>query len=130
MDSIASEALCPLQEIGTLSLVCPQTVRKLEEDTNGCKSKITKKHCISAIDLRNSRDHSLFMLTGPTDTQRQIPEFLTGRIHSNTNLERQESTQNVSLDSTLPAPDHEVPVAPKDPLNRLADVLVNLQNKP
>ena len=69
-------------------------------------------------------------MTGATDTQRQIPEFLTGRIHSHPNLERQESSHNVSLDTTLPAPEPEVPQTPQDPLNRLADVLVNLQNKP
>ena len=34
------------------------------------------------------------------------------------------------MDTTLPAPEPEVPAAPQDPLNRLADVLVNLQNKP
>ena len=70
------------------------------------------------------------MVTGATDTQRQIPEFLTGRIHSHPNLERQELPQNVSLDTTLPAPEPELPQTPQEPLNRVADVLVNLQNKP
>ena len=72
------------------------------------------------------------MVTGAIETQQQIPEFLTGRIHSITgrNLERQQSNHNVSLDTALPAPDPEVPETPQDPLNRLADVLVNLQNKP
>ena len=70
------------------------------------------------------------MVTGATDTQRQTPEFLTGRIHSHPNLERQESSHNVSLDTTLPAPEPEVPKTSQDPLYRFADVLVNLQNKP
>ena len=70
------------------------------------------------------------MVTGATDTQQQFPEFLTGRIHSIPNLERQQSNHNVSLDTTLPAPEPEVSDIPQDPLNRLADVLVNLQNKP
>ena len=70
------------------------------------------------------------MVTGAIDTQQQIPEFLTGRIHSIPNLERQQSNHNVSLDATLPAPGLEVPETSQDPLNRLADVLVNLQNKP
>ena len=34
------------------------------------------------------------------------------------------------MDTTLPAPEPEVPQTPQDPINRLADVLVNLQNKP
>ena len=70
------------------------------------------------------------MVTGATDTQQQIPEFLTGRIHSIPNLERQKSNHNISLDTTLPAPEPEQPETPQDHLNRLADVLVNLQNKP
>ena len=69
-------------------------------------------------------------MTGATDTQRQTPEFLTGRIHSNLNLEKQESIHNVSLDTTLPVPEPNAPETPQDPINRLADKLVNLQNKP
>ena len=70
------------------------------------------------------------MVTGAADTQRQIPELLTGPIHSNPNLERQESTRKVSLVTNLPAPEPEVPETPQDPLNRLADVLINLQIRP
>ena len=70
------------------------------------------------------------MVTGAIDTQPQILEFLTRRIHSIPNLERQQSNHNVSLGTTLPAPEPEVPEPPQDPFNRLADVLVNLQNKP
>ena len=70
------------------------------------------------------------MVTAATDTQLKIPEFLTGRILSIPNLERQQSNHNVSLDTTLPAPEPEVPEPPQDPFNRLADVLVSLQNKP
>ena len=70
------------------------------------------------------------MVTEATDTQRQIQEVLTGRIHSNPNLESQESTHNVSLDTTLLAPEPEVPEMHQDSLNRLADVHINLQNKP
>ena len=36
----------------------------------------------------------------------------------------------MSLDTTLPTPDSEVPETPQEPHNRLANVLVNLQNKP
>ena len=67
------------------------------------------------------------MVTGAVDTQQQIPEFLTGRIHSIPNLQMQQSNHNVSLDTILPAPDPEVPETHQHPLNRLADVLVNLQ---
>ena len=100
------------------------------ENPSGFKSKFTKGDSRSACDLRDTVGQSHYMVTGANETQQPIPEFLTGRIHSIPNLERQQSTHNVSLDTTLPAPDPEVPQTPQDPLNRLADVLVNLQNKP
>ena len=100
------------------------------ENPSGLKSKITKKDSRSVGDLRDATASGHYKVTGANETQQQIPEFLTGRIHSIPNLERQQSNHNVSLDTTLPAPEREVPATPQDPLNRLADVLVNLQNKP
>ena len=100
------------------------------ESASGPKIKIAKKDSRSVGDLRETLGQSSHMVTGAIDTQQQIPEFLTGRIHSIPNLQRQHSNHNVSLDTTLPAPDPEVPEPQQDPFNRLADVLVNLQNKP
>ena len=100
------------------------------ENASGPKIKITKKDSRSVGELRDAMGHASYMVTGATDTQPQISEFLTGRIHSIPNLERQQSTHNISLDTTLPAPAPEAPEPPQDPFNRLADVLVNLQNKP
>ena len=108
-----------LQRIGTLRQVRPIIVRRLLKETMGVNLKLQR------------RTHSSpYMVTGATDIQRQFPELLTGRIHSHPNLETQESTHNVSLDRTLPAPETEVPETPQDLLNRLAEVLVSLQNKP
>ena len=104
--------------------------QEIFEGNNGFKSKTTKKDSRSACNLGATRDSSPYMVTGATDTQRQILEFLTGRVHSHPTLEREESKHNVSLDTTLSAPELEWPDTPQDPLNRLADVLVNLQNKP
>ena len=100
------------------------------ESASGPKIKIAKKDSRSVGDLRETLGQSSHMVTGAIDTQQQIPEFLTGRIHSIPNLQRQHSNHNVSLDATLPAPDPEVPEPQQNPFNRLADVLVNLQNKP
>ena len=100
------------------------------ENPSGLKSKITKKDSMSVGDLRDTAASGHYMVTGANETQQQIPECLTGRIHSTLNLERQQSNHNVSLDTTLPDPEPEVPATPQDPLNRLADVQVNLQNKP
>ena len=101
-----------------------------KESESEPKIKIAKKDSRSVGDLRDTTGHGSLMVTGAIDTQQEIPEFLTGRIHSIPNLQRQQSNHNVSLDTTLPAPDPEVPETPQDPLTRLADVLVNLKNKP
>ena len=100
------------------------------ENPSGLKTKLLKKDSRSVGDLRNTTGRGSYMVTGANEAQQPIPEFLTGRIHSIPNLERQQSNHNVSLDTTLPAPEPEVTESPQDPLNRLADVLVNLQNKP
>ena len=100
------------------------------ENTFGLKTILTKKGSRSACDLRDTTRRGSYMVTGANDAQQQIPEFLTGRIHSIQNLERQQSNHNVFLDTTLPAPEPEVPETPQDPLNRLADFLITLQNKP
>ena len=79
------------------------------EESNGLKTKITKKDSRSAFDLGDTEDLSPYMLTGATDTQQQILDFLTGRIHSHPNLERQESAHNVSMDTSLPTPETALP---------------------
>ena len=69
------------------------------------------------------------MVTGVIDSQHSIPEFLTGRIHSQPDLQPQECTHDTTMDTTLPVAET-VPVEQsQDPINPLADVLVNLQNK-
>ena len=70
------------------------------------------------------------MVTGGNELQHPIPEFLTGRIHSQPDLQRQESTHDTTMDTTLPIAEPVPAEQPQDPINRLADVLVNLQNKP
>ena len=74
------------------------------ENASGPKIKIAKKDSRSVCDLRDTTSCGSHMVTGANDTQPQIPEFLTGQIHSIPNLERQQSNHNVSLDTTLPAP--------------------------
>ena len=97
--------------------------------SNGLKTKITKKDSRSAFDLSDTGNLSLYMVTGAIYIQRQIPDFLTGRIHSQLNIEGQELADFVSMDTT-PEQESEAPETPRGPINRLADVLVNLQIKP
>ena len=59
-----------------------------------------------------------------------FPELVPRRIYSQQNIELYESAQNVSLDITLLIPGPEVPGTARDPSNRLADVLLILQNEP
>ena len=87
------------------------------EGASGPKIKIAKKDSRSVGDLRDTTGLSSYMVTGAIDTQQQIPEFLTGQIHSIPNLERQQSNHNVSLGANLPAPDTEVREPSQDPFN-------------
>ena len=69
------------------------------------------------------------MVTGGTDSKRPIPDFLTGLIQFQPDLQRQQSTHDITMDTTLPIAET-VPVKQlQDPINRLTDVLVNIQNK-
>ena len=101
--------------------------RSAWENTN---TRMTKKDSRSACDLREHPDVSPYMVTGATELQQPIPEFLTGRIHSQPDLQRQESTHDTTLDTTLPIVEPAMTEQQQDPINRLADVLANLQNKP
>ena len=102
-------------------------IRDAWKNTN---TRLTKKDSRSACDLREHTDVSPYMVTGVNELQQPIPEFLTGRIHSQPDLQRQESTHDTTLDTTLPVAEPVPAEQPLDPINRLADVLVNLQNKP
>ena len=54
---------------------------------------------------------------------------MNGRIHTQTTLSRHASTSNINLNTTLPDPQN-TPASSQDPINRLADTLVNLKNEP
>ena len=90
----------------------------------------TKKDSRSAGDLRDHTDTTPYIVTGANELQRPIPEFLTGRIHSQPDPQRQESAHDTTMDTTLPEAEPVMAEQPQDPINRLADVLGNLQNKP
>ena len=69
------------------------------------------------------------MVTGAFGPQTSIPEFLTGRIHTQPTLSRPASINNIDLKATIPDPQN-TPATPQDPIKGLAEVSVNLQNKP
>ena len=69
------------------------------------------------------------MRTRALERPTSVPEFLSGRIHTQPALSRQASTSNIYLNATLPEPENP-PTPSQDPINWLAEVLINLQNKP
>ena len=68
-----------------------------------------------------------YMVTGAHETN-QVPEFLTGRNPPHPNL--QNDDHDDTLDTTVPVMDNPSTSSPIDPIERLADVLVNMQNRP
>ena len=78
------------------------------------------------------------MVTGANLTPPIVPECLTGRpMHSRSNMSHQHTTNDDMLDTTLPAqqiPVHTndqdvLPEIPIDPINRLADVIMGMNNE-
>ena len=79
------------------------------------------------------------MVTGANLTPQMVPEFLTGRpMHSQNKTPHQQCVNDDTLDTTIPAQLPTVPTnirdvpfeAPIDPINRLADVIMGMNNKP
>ena len=79
------------------------------------------------------------MVTGANLTPQMVPEFLTARpMHSQNKTPHQQCVTDDTRDTTIPAQiptvttnNRDVPFeAPKDPINRLADVIMGINNKP
>ena len=68
------------------------------------------------------------MVTGANPTPHMVPEFLTGHP-----MQSQEPLQNPNTDEsqdTIPqVPETATPTTPSDPINRLAEVLVGMNNR-
>ena len=78
----------------------------------------------------DNADSTHDMETGDNESPVIVPEFLTGRVPSRPALNQSHVDHNPLLDTTLSAQVIVTPVAVQDPINRLADVLTNLQNRP
>ena len=70
------------------------------------------------------------MVTGENESPIDVPEFLTGRMPSRSHLHRSHDDLNPLLDMTIPAQETTVAALERDPINRLADVLTSMQNRP
>ena len=89
------------------------------------------------VDFEQSDDEGYDMMTGANLTPHMVPEFLTGRpMQSRNNIPQQNDDNDALLDTTLPA--QQMPMRtteaitepPVDPINRLADVIMGMNNKP
>ena len=71
------------------------------------------------------------MVTGANPTPHMVPEFLTGRpMQSREPLQRHNSTDHESQETIPQASETTAPTTPSDPINRLAEVLVGMNNRP
>ena len=60
-----------------------------------------------------------------------VPEFLTGRpMHSRQPLQRHNLTDHEPQETIPQVPETTAPTTPSDPINRLAEVLVGMTNRP
>ena len=84
----------------------------------------------SSVDSVNSeQNHD--MVTGANPTPHMVPEFLTGRpMQPREPLQRYTSTNPESQDTIPQVPETTATTTPSDPINRLAEVLVGMNNRP
>ena len=71
------------------------------------------------------------MVTGTKPTPHMVPEFLTGRpMQSREPPQHQNSNIDEPQDTTPQVPEATTPTTSSDPLHRLAEVLVGMNNRP
>ena len=108
--------------------VSSKNIQDDRNETTTFKAKITKKDSRSVFDLRDTEDVSPDRVAGVNNTQRSIPVFLTGRIHSRPNLEIQESAHNVSMNTTLPISETAMPKTSQNLLSNGLDKNIAAQS--
>ena len=84
----------------------------------------------SSVDS-NISEQNRDMVTGAKPTPHMVPDFLTGRpMQSRDPLQRQNSNNDESQDTVPQVTETTTPTTPSDPINRLAEVLVSMNNRP
>ena len=97
------------------------------DDRIRCNSKRELIHnCLNDDSTGQAED----MVTGDNESSIPVPEFLTGRMPSRTHIHQSHDDLNPLLDTTIPAQERTTAAADLDPINRLADVLASMQNRP
>ena len=70
------------------------------------------------------------MMTGDNESPIEAPEFLTGRMPPRNHLHSSHDNFDPLLDTTFLAQERTVQAPELDPINRLADFLTSMQNRP
>ena len=84
----------------------------------------------SSLDSEYS-EQNCDMVTGANPTPHTKPEFLTGRpMQSREPLQRQDSNNDEPQNTTPQVPEATSPTTSFDPLHRLSEVLVGMNNRP
>ena len=87
----------------------------------------SRESSTDSINSEQNRD----MVTGANPTPHMVPEFLTGRpMQSREPLQRQNSNHDESQDTIPQVPETTPSNTSPDPINRLAEVLVGMNNRP
>ena len=95
-------------------------------------------HRENLVDFEQSDDEGYDMVTGANLTPPLVPEFLTGRpMQSRNTIPLQNPSTDDTLETTLQAQQNPIPInnqetpqePPVDPINRLADVIMGINNK-
>ena len=105
------------------------SVERPERDDNS-KRKIRKNSKSEIFRNRLHDENADSMVTRDNESPVTVPELLTGRVPSRTTLNQSQDDHNQLLDTTIPAQERVIPVADLHPINRLADVLASMQNRP
>ena len=125
----------------------PKNINKSYQDAQrefprliSIKNNQTHHRRENSVDSQESDDeYGYDMVTGANLTPQMVPEFLTGRpTQSQNKTPHQQCVNDDTLDTTIPAQIPPVPTnirdmpfeAPIDPINRLADVIMGMNNKP
>ena len=84
----------------------------------------------SSVESR-ANEQNRDMVTGANSNPRMVPEFLTGRpMQPREPLQHQNSANEESQDPELSVHETTNTTTPTDPINRLAEVLVGMNNRP
>ena len=98
---------------------------KVRSNSSNSKSELVRNRLND-----DHTDQAYDMVTGENESPILVPEFLTRRMPSRTHLNQNHDDLNPLHDTTIRAQERTTLVVELDPINRLAEVLTSMQNRP